>query len=98
AAWDAARAARTGGEQLTYAAAVAAALAGPAADLCANLSTQVHGGIAVTWEHDAHLFMRRATALAALLDADAAAAELTELTRQGVRRAKSVELPPEAEE
>jgi alkylation response protein AidB-like acyl-CoA dehydrogenase len=98
AAWDAARAARTGGEQLTYAAAVAAALAGPAADLCANLSTQVHGGIAVTWEHDAHLFMRRATALAALLDANAAAADLTELTRQGVRRAKSVELPPEAEE
>jgi 3-oxochol-4-en-24-oyl-CoA dehydrogenase len=98
AVWDAARAAQTGGEQLTYAAAVAAAVAGPAADLCANLSTQVHGGIAVTWEHDAHLFMRRATALAVLLDANAVAAELAELTRRGVHRAKSVELPPEAEE
>jgi alkylation response protein AidB-like acyl-CoA dehydrogenase len=97
AAWDAARAAQTGGEQFTYAAAVAATLAGPAADLCANLCTQVHGGIAITWEHDAHLFMRRATTLVSLLDANAAAAELTSLTRQGVKRAKSVELPPEAE-
>jgi alkylation response protein AidB-like acyl-CoA dehydrogenase len=97
AAWDAARAAKTGGEQLTYAAAVAATLAAPAADLCANLSTQVHGGIAITWEHDAHLFMRRATTLLSLLDANAAAAELTDLARRGVARAKSVELPPEAE-
>ena len=42
------------------AAALAAALAAPAADLCANLSTQVHGGIAITWEHDAHLYFKRA--------------------------------------
>ncbi|HSM67912.1 MAG TPA: acyl-CoA dehydrogenase family protein, partial [Ilumatobacteraceae bacterium] len=55
AVWDAARASATGGDQLTYAAAVAATLAAPAADLCANLNTQVHGGIAITWEHDAHL-------------------------------------------
>ncbi|MEZ5228633.1 MAG: acyl-CoA dehydrogenase family protein [Acidimicrobiales bacterium] len=48
AVWDAARATSTGGDQLTCAAAVAAALAAPAADLCANLSTQVHGGIAIT--------------------------------------------------
>jgi alkylation response protein AidB-like acyl-CoA dehydrogenase len=97
AVWDAARAAVTGGDQLTYAAAVAATLAAPAADLCANLSTQVHGGIAITWEHDAHLFMRRATTLLSFLDPDGAAAELTELTRSGVARAKAVELPPEAE-
>jgi alkylation response protein AidB-like acyl-CoA dehydrogenase len=82
---------------LSYAAAVAATLAGPAADLCANLSTQVHGGIAITWEHDAHLFMRRATTLLALLDADTAAADLSDLLRQGVERDKAVELPPEAE-
>jgi 3-oxochol-4-en-24-oyl-CoA dehydrogenase len=98
AAWDAARAARAGGEQLTYAAAVAATLAVSAADLCANLCTQVHGGIGMTWEHDAHLYMRRATALVSLLDANAAATELTALTRQGVSRPKTVELPPEAEE
>jgi alkylation response protein AidB-like acyl-CoA dehydrogenase len=97
AVWDAARAAATGGDQLTYAAAVAATLAAPAADLCANLNTQVHGGIAITWEHDAHLFMRRATTLLTLLDADAAARESVALTRQGVVRAKAIELPPEAD-
>ncbi|RRO20669.1 acyl-CoA dehydrogenase [Saccharopolyspora rhizosphaerae] len=98
AAWDAARAAQTGGDQLAFAAAAAAALAAPAADLCANLATQVHGGIAITWEHDAHLYMRRSTALLALLNADEAAAELTDLTRRGTTRARTVELPPEAEE
>ena len=97
AVWDAARAAATGGDQLTYAAAVAATLAGPAADLCANLNTQVHGGIAITWEHDAHLFMRRATTLLTYLDPERAAEDVTNLTRAGVGREKSVELPPEAE-
>ncbi len=97
AVWDAARAAATGGDQLSYAAAVAATLAGPAADLCANLNTQVHGGIAITWEHDAHLYMRRATTLLTLLEPKQAAADLVDLTRSGVTRAKAVELPPEAE-
>jgi hypothetical protein len=97
AVWDAARAAATGGDQLSYTAAVAATLAGPAADLCANLCMQVHGGIGFTFEHDCHLYLRRATTLLALLEPDAAAAQLTDLTRAGVRRAKTVELPPEAE-
>lgn len=97
AVWDAARAAATGGDQLTYAAAVAATLAVPAADLCANLNTQVHGGIAITWEHDAHLFMRRATVLRDQVRPDDAAAQLTGLARSGVVRQKAVELPPEAD-
>jgi 3-oxochol-4-en-24-oyl-CoA dehydrogenase len=97
AVWDAARAAITGGDQLTYAAAVAASLAAPAADLCANLNTQVHGGIAITWEHDAHLFMRRATTLLTYLQPDKAAEEVTDLTRRGISRSKAIELPPEAE-
>jgi hypothetical protein len=97
AVWDAARAAATGGDQLTYAAAAAATLAADAADLCANLNTQVHGGIGMTWEHDAHLFMRRATTLLTLLEPSRAAAELTDLARRGVERARAVELPPEAE-
>jgi hypothetical protein len=97
AVWDAARAAATGGDQLAYTAAVAATLAGPAADLCANLNIQVHGGIGFTWEHDGHLYLRRATALLALLEPDQAASELTDLTRAGVARAKTVDLPPEAE-
>jgi 3-oxochol-4-en-24-oyl-CoA dehydrogenase len=97
AVWDAARAAGDGGPPARFAAAMAATLAAPAADLCANLSTQVHGGIAMTWEHDAHLYMRRATALLAYLEPDKAAADVTALTRQGVKREKSIELPPEAE-
>jgi alkylation response protein AidB-like acyl-CoA dehydrogenase len=100
AVWDAARAASGGsgdGDQLTYAAAVAAALAGPAADLCANLNIQVHGGIGFTWEHDGHLYLRRATALRTLLDPERAAADVTDLTRAGVTRTRSVELPPQAE-
>ncbi len=97
AVWDAARAAAEGGDQLSLAAAMAATLALPAADLCAQLNIQVHGGIAYTWEHDAHLSLRRATALAALVDVEAAAGEITGLTRRGVSRPPSVDLPPEAE-
>jgi alkylation response protein AidB-like acyl-CoA dehydrogenase len=95
--WDAARASSGGGEQFSYAAAVAAALAVPAADECVNLGMQVHGGIGFTWEHDCHIYLRRATALGAVLDADEAAAEVTALTGAGVRRERSVDLPPEAE-
>ncbi|MEZ5215909.1 MAG: acyl-CoA dehydrogenase [Ilumatobacteraceae bacterium] len=98
AVWDAARAADgDDADQFSYAAATAAALALPAADLCANLNTQVHGGIGFTWEHDAHLYLRRATAMLALLDPNRAAADITDLTRDGVRRSRSIELPPEAE-
>ena len=74
AVWDAARAAAGGGDQLTYTAAMAATLALAAADQNANLNTQVHGGIGFTWEHDAHLYLRRATAIEAIIDAEAAAA------------------------
>jgi alkylation response protein AidB-like acyl-CoA dehydrogenase len=97
AVWDAARAAAGGGDQFSYAAAVAAALAVPAADECANLGMQVHGGIGFTWEHDCHIYLRRATAIGAVLDADDAAADVTGLTRKGVRRERTVDLPPEAE-
>ena len=97
AVWDAARAAAGGGDQFTYAAAVAASLAGPAANLCVNLGMQVHGGIGYTWEHDCHVYMRRATALLGVLDADAAATDVVDLTRNGVKRDRTVDLPPEAE-
>jgi 3-oxochol-4-en-24-oyl-CoA dehydrogenase len=96
AVWDAARAATADPDERTYAAAVAATLAGPAADRCANLAIQVHGGVGFTWEHDAHLFLRRALVLQALLDPTRAAADVTALTRAGVRRSRAVELPPEA--
>lgn len=98
ATWDAARAAKLGGDERAYAAAVAATLAAPAADLCANLSTQVHGGIAITWEHDLHLYMRRATVLLQFLRPEEAAIDVVDLTRAGVSRERAIELPPEAEQ
>ncbi len=97
AVWDAARAADTGGDQLSVAAGMAAALALPAADRCAQLNIQVHGGIGFTWEHDAHLYLRRATALESIVDAEAAAVSVVDLVRDGVRRERSVDLPPEAD-
>jgi 3-oxochol-4-en-24-oyl-CoA dehydrogenase len=96
--WDAARAAAgTNDDQRAFTAAVAATLAGQAAYVCANLNQQVHGGIGMTWEHDAHLYLRRATVLRALLDGDNAAADATDLARRGVVRERTVDLPPEAE-
>jgi alkylation response protein AidB-like acyl-CoA dehydrogenase len=96
AVWDAARAAAAGGDQFSLTAAIAAALAVPAADLDAQLNIQVHGGIGFTWEHDAHLYLRRAAAIGAILDAEAAAEDVTALVRRGARRERSVDLPPEA--
>jgi 3-oxochol-4-en-24-oyl-CoA dehydrogenase len=97
AAWDAGRAGLAGGDQLSYTAAVAAALAIPAAVSNAQLNIQVHGGIGFTWEHDAHLYLRRAAAVAAIVDTERAAIEITDLVRSGVRRGAAIDLPPEAE-
>ena len=93
AAWDAGRAGIGGGDQLSYTAAIAAALACPAAVGNASLNIQVHGGIGFTWEHDAHLYLRRAAAIAAVLDTEQAAIEVTDLVRRGVRRAAAIDLP-----
>ena len=97
AAWDAGRAGLGGGDQLSYTAAIAAALAVPAAASNASLNIQVHGGIGFTWEHDAHLYLRRAAAIAAVVDAEQAAVEVTDLVRRGVRRAAAIDLPAAAE-
>jgi alkylation response protein AidB-like acyl-CoA dehydrogenase len=97
ATWDAGRAGLGGGDQFSYTAAIAAVLAVQAALGNANLSIQVHGGIGMTWEHDAHLYMRRATAIAAVAGAEQAAIEVTDLVRGGLRRAAAIDLPPEAE-
>ena len=97
ATWDAGRAGIGGGDQLSYTAAIAAALAVPAAVSNASLNIQVHGGIGFTWEHDAHLYLRRAAAIAAVVDTEQAAIEVTDLVRRGVRRAAAIDLPAEAE-
>ncbi len=49
------------------AAAQAKATAGEAAVSCARTAVQVHGAIAQTWEHDSHLYLRRAWQAAAAL-------------------------------
>ena len=96
--WDAARAAEDGGDQQSLTAAEAAALALAAADECAQLNIQVHGGIGFTWEHDAHLYLRRATALEAVVDARGRRrATWSDLRRAGARRTRTIDLPPEAE-
>jgi 3-oxochol-4-en-24-oyl-CoA dehydrogenase len=97
AAWDAGRAGTGGGDQFSYTAANAATLAVPAAVGNANLNIQVHGGIGFTWEHDAHLYLRRAAAIAAVINTEQAAIEVTGLVRRGVHRAAAIDLPPGAE-
>jgi alkylation response protein AidB-like acyl-CoA dehydrogenase len=96
AVWDAARTGLDDPDEFTYAAAVAATLAVDAADLDAQLNIQVHGGIGFTWEHDAHLYARRAIALRSVLDVEAAAATVVDLARRGVTISRTIELPPEA--
>ncbi|MBL4869091.1 MAG: acyl-CoA dehydrogenase [Pseudomonadales bacterium] len=96
AAWDAARA-EPEDRQAEFASVVAASLAMPAFRLCGQLNTQVHGGIGYTWEHDAHLYIRRSSALSALFDADQAKLDLANLCKDKVKRSYSIELPPEAE-
>jgi alkylation response protein AidB-like acyl-CoA dehydrogenase len=98
AVWDAARAAGEDEEQFRLMAAVAAALAFPAYARNAELNIQVHGGIGFTWEHDAHLHLRRALALRALFGGDAPARDVFDRTAAGVTRANSLDLPAEAED
>lgn len=59
---------------------------------------QVLGGMGFTWEHDAHIHLRRATTLRQLSGGTAPLrAKVSALALAGGRRALSVELPPEAE-
>ncbi|WP_067842425.1 acyl-CoA dehydrogenase [Nocardia lijiangensis] len=86
-ALDAAAAVDEGGAELPIAAAIAAAIALDAAVETAKDCIQVLGGIGFTWEHDAHFYLRRATALRQLLGGSARwRARVTELTRSGMRR------------
>jgi len=59
---------------------------------------QVLGGMGFTWEHDAHVHLRRATTLRQLVGGTAPLrAESARLALAGWRRRLTVELPPEAE-
>jgi 3-oxochol-4-en-24-oyl-CoA dehydrogenase len=65
----------------------------------ANLSIQLLGAIGFTWEHDAHLYLRRAAALAALLRVESTVPPiLVEHCSHGVRPIAAIDLPESAEE
>jgi alkylation response protein AidB-like acyl-CoA dehydrogenase len=94
AAADAARAAQDGDPlQLSIAAAIAAGVAIDAAKANAKDCIQVLGGIGITWEHDAHLYLRRAYAIGQFLGGPARWLRRTaELTQDGVRRDLGIDL------
>ncbi|MCW2945005.1 MAG: Acyl-CoA dehydrogenase [Actinoallomurus sp.] len=97
AVWDAAHAV-TAGEQVAYAAGVAAALAPDTAVARLQDCIQVHGGIGYTFEHDAHLYYRRALTLRALLGRAAEwRASVAGLALSGMTRDRELDLPAEAE-
>ncbi len=94
AAGDAARAAGDpDDQQLTVAAAIAAATGIWAAKANAKDCIQVLGGIGITWEHDAHLYLRRAYAISRFLDGPQRwLRRVASLTQAGVRRQLHISL------
>ncbi|MEU6661330.1 acyl-CoA dehydrogenase [Streptomyces sp. NPDC046821] len=103
--WDAARAAGEAGTDEGSAdarglvASLAAATALDAAYSCAKDCIQILGGIGFTWEHDAHLYLRRALLARQLLGAgDGHRLRAVRLAEGGARRELRLELPAEAEE
>ena len=98
ATWDAARAANDGDGEGALTAASALSLALDAAFINAKDCIQVLGGIGFTWEHDAHLYLKRAMSLNSLLGpARPWRVRTADLARSGVRRRLNVELGAEAE-
>ncbi|MEO9018118.1 MAG: acyl-CoA dehydrogenase family protein, partial [Mycobacterium sp.] len=96
AASDAARAASDldpDDRQFAIAAAVAAATCIDAAKANIKDCIQVLGGIGITWEHDAHLYLRRAYGIGqALGGVDRWLRRTTALTQAGVRRRLDIDL------
>lgn len=94
AAADAARAVSDAdAAQLSIAVAVASAIGIEAEKVNARDCIQVLGGIGITWEHDAHLYMRRAYANAQFLGGKSLwLRRSAQLTRAGVRRQLHVDV------
>jgi alkylation response protein AidB-like acyl-CoA dehydrogenase len=96
ATWDAARADDL--DSAWFPAAVAAAHAIRTQIFNAQYNIQLHGGIAYTWEHDAHLYLRRARTLAALMEeVGDPLLDIVEGQRSGQAHGASFTLPAEAE-
>jgi alkylation response protein AidB-like acyl-CoA dehydrogenase len=102
AVWDAGHAiddSEPGDASRSLAVAVAAAEAPQAAVEVAKSLIQVLGGIGFTWEHDAHLYLKRALANRQLLGgAGRWHQAATHLARAGARRTRDLDLGPEAEQ
>ena len=94
AAADAARAAGdSDDEQLSIAAAIAAATGIWAAKANAKDCIQVLGGIGITWEHDAHLYLRRAYGISRFLGGrEHWTRRIASLTQAGIRRELHIDL------
>ncbi|MES9543311.1 acyl-CoA dehydrogenase family protein [Actinomadura sp. NPDC000600] len=98
AAWDAARALDEGTEEAGFATAVSAVIALDAGVQTARDAIQILGGIGFTWEHDAHVYLRRALTLRALLGPSKGwAAKVAELALAGGRREVVLELDEDAQ-
>ncbi|MEO6792885.1 MAG: acyl-CoA dehydrogenase [Mycobacterium sp.] len=88
----------TADDQLSIAAAVAAAAGIAAAQANVKDCIQVLGGIGITWEHDAHLYLRRAYGIAHFLGGRSRwLRRVAALTQQGVRRELHIDLDSVAE-
>ncbi|WP_043646361.1 acyl-CoA dehydrogenase [Nocardia thailandica] len=97
--WDAAFALDRGDDNADYAAAIAALVVPDAAVQVAQDCIQVHGGIGFTWEHDAHLYYRRALALRGALGVrDERAERVAAYALAGATLSTELDLPAEAEE
>ncbi len=94
AAADAARAAAESDQaQFSLAAALAASIGIAAAKANVKDCIQVLGGIGCTWEHDAHLYLRRAHSIGRFLGgAQRWLRRVTALTQAGVRRRLGIDL------
>jgi alkylation response protein AidB-like acyl-CoA dehydrogenase len=99
AVWDAARAADDLGDEGTeLAIAAAASLAFDAAFLNAKDCVQTLGGIGFTWEHDAHMYLRRAMVLHQITGTpDDWRVRAAQHAMAGARRRLGVDVPAEME-
>ena len=101
-AWDAATAVDhdlddVDPESRALAVAVAAAIAPAAAVECAKSCIQVLGGIGFTWEHDAHLYLKRAVADRQVLGGSARWQQAAgRLASAGARRVRTLDLGDDA--
>jgi alkylation response protein AidB-like acyl-CoA dehydrogenase len=98
-AWDAAQAADAGdAPQAQLSAVLAGAFALDAYVECAKACIQILGGMGFTWEHDAHLQLRRALTLRQLVGPSSALrVEATRAALHGSRRRLALDLPADAE-